>query len=59
MYKRQQVTRTAYAMVSIYGMNDKIGNISYYDPQSEGGFQKPYSEETGKVIDQELSLIHI
>ena len=50
----QQVTRTAYAMVSIYGMNDKIGNISYYDPQSEGGFQKPYSEETGKVIDQEV-----
>jgi cell division protease FtsH len=53
----QQVTRTAYAMVSIYGMNDKIGNISYYDPQSEGGFQKPYSEETGKVIDQEVKKL--
>lgn len=53
----QQVTRTAYAMVSIYGMNDKIGNISYYDPQSEGGFQKPYSEETGKIIDQEVKKL--
>jgi AFG3 family protein len=53
----QQVTRTARAMVSVYGMNDKIGNISYYDPQSEGSFQKPYSEETGKIIDQEIKLI--
>jgi len=53
----QQVTRTARAMVSVYGMNDKIGNISFYDPQSEGSFQKPYSEETGKVIDQEIKLI--
>ncbi|MNS31520.1 ATP-dependent zinc metalloprotease FtsH 3 [compost metagenome] len=53
----QQVTRTAYAMVSIYGMNDKIGNISFYDPQSEGSFQKPYSEETGKIIDQEVKLL--
>jgi len=50
----QQVTRTARAMVSVYGMSDKIGNISYYDPQSEGSFQKPYSEETGKIIDQEI-----
>lgn len=53
----QQVTRTAYAMVSIYGMNDKIGNISFYDPQNEGGFQKPYSEETGKIIDQEVKKL--
>lgn len=53
----QQVTRTARAMVSIYGMNDKIGNISYYDPQNEGSFQKPYSEETGKIIDQEIKNI--
>ncbi|MEZ5046595.1 MAG: ATP-dependent zinc metalloprotease FtsH [Chitinophagaceae bacterium] len=50
----QQVTKMAYAMVSIYGMNDKIGNISFYDPQSEGSFQKPYSEETGKLIDDEV-----
>ncbi|OJV51925.1 MAG: AAA family ATPase [Bacteroidetes bacterium 43-16] len=53
----QQVTRTAYAMVSIYGMNDKIGNISFYDPQNDNGFQKPYSEETGKIIDQEVKLL--
>ncbi len=50
----QQVTKMAYAMVSIYGMNDKVGNISFYDPQSEGSFQKPYSEETGKLIDAEV-----
>lgn len=53
----QQVTRTAYAMVSIYGMNDKIGNVSFYDPQNEGGFQKPYSEETGNLIDQEVKKL--
>lgn len=53
----QQVTRTAYAMVSIYGMNDKIGNISFYDPQNDNGFQKPYSEETGKIIDQEVKTL--
>ncbi len=53
----QQVTRTARAMVSIYGMNSKIGNISYYDPQNEGSFHKPYSEETGKIIDEEIKRI--
>jgi len=50
----QHVTRLAYAMVSMYGMNDKIGNISFYDPQNEGSFSKPYSEETGKMIDDEV-----
>lgn len=50
----QHVTRMAYAMVSMYGMNDKIGNISFYDPQSENSFSKPYSEETGKMIDDEV-----
>jgi cell division protease FtsH len=53
----QQVTKMAYSMVSIYGMNAKIGNISFYDPQSEGSFQKPYSEETGKIIDDEVRLL--
>ncbi|MFT4094448.1 MAG: ATP-dependent zinc metalloprotease FtsH [Niabella sp.] len=53
----QQVTRTAYAMVSIYGMNERIGNISFYDPQNENGFQKPYSEETGKLIDEEVKKL--
>ena len=53
----QQVTKMAYAMVTIYGMNDKIGNVSFYDPQSEGSFQKPYSEETGKIIDAEVRIL--
>jgi cell division protease FtsH len=50
----QQVTRVAYAIVSVYGMSDKIGNVSFYDPNNENSFQKPYSEETGKVIDAEV-----
>ncbi|MDE1191893.1 MAG: ATP-dependent zinc metalloprotease FtsH [Arachidicoccus sp.] len=50
----QQVTRTAYSMITVYGMNDKIGNISYYDPQQESQFTKPFSEETGKLIDEEV-----
>jgi AFG3 family protein len=50
----QQITRTAYAMVTVYGMNDKIGNVSYYDPQQETTFTKPYSDETAKMIDQEV-----
>jgi AFG3 family protein len=50
----QQITRIAYAMVTVYGMNDKVGNISYYDPQQETTFTKPYSDETAKMIDQEV-----
>jgi cell division protease FtsH len=50
----QHVTRMAYAMVSMYGMNSAIGNISFYDPQNENSFSKPYSEETGKMIDDEV-----
>ena len=50
----QHVTRLAYAMVSMYGMSEKIGNISFYDPQSDSSFSKPYSEETGKIIDDEV-----
>jgi AFG3 family protein len=50
----QQITRTAYAMVTVYGMNDKVGNVSFYDPQQENAFTKPYSEETSKLIDQEV-----
>ena len=55
----EKVTKQASAMVSIYGLNDKIGNISYYDSsgQNEYGFSKPYSEETAKVIDKEVSNI--
>lgn len=52
----QQITKIAYAMVTVYGMNDKIGNISFYDPQqgSDYNFTKPYSDETAKVIDEEV-----
>lgn len=53
----QSVTRIAYAMVSIYGMNEKVGNVSFYDPNNENGFQKPYSEETGKMIDTEVRIL--
>jgi AFG3 family protein len=53
----QQVTRTAYSMVTVYGMNDKIGNISFYDPTQEQTFTKPYSEETGKIIDEEVRFL--
>ncbi len=56
----QQVTKMAYSMVTVYGMNDKIGNVSYYDPSQENAFQKPFSEETGKMIDEEVrKLIEI
>jgi cell division protease FtsH len=52
------VTRIAYAMVSIFGMNEKIGNISFYDMmQQSGGFIKPYSDETAKLIDEEARRI--
>jgi AFG3 family protein len=50
----QQITRIATAMVTVYGMSDKIGNISYYDPQAENQFSKPYSEGTAKIIDEEV-----
>ena len=53
----QQVTRTAYSMVTVYGMNDKIGNISFYDPTQEQTFTKPFSEETGKIIDEEVRFL--
>jgi AFG3 family protein len=41
-------------MITVYGMNDKVGNVSYYDPAQENSFVKPYSEETGKMIDEEV-----
>jgi cell division protease FtsH len=46
-------------MVTIYGLNDEIGNLTYYDSsgQNEYGFTKPYSEETAQVIDQEISKL--
>jgi cell division protease FtsH len=55
----EKVTRQARAMVTIYGLNDKLGNITYYDSsgQSDYNFSKPYSEETAKVIDFEISKL--
>lgn len=55
----ERVTKQASAMVTIYGLNEKIGNVSYYDStgQNEYGFSKPYSEETARTIDQEVSNI--
>jgi cell division protease FtsH len=53
----EKVTKQAYAMVSIYGLNKKVGNISYYDSQGRDSFTKPYSEVTARVIDEEVSKI--
>jgi cell division protease FtsH len=54
----EKVTKQAMAMVTIYGLDEKIGNVSYYDSQNQGyGFTKPYSEETAKIIDQEIKKI--
>ncbi len=53
----EKVTKQAYAMVSIYGLNDKVGNISYYDSQGRDAFTKPYSDETARIMDQEVSKI--
>lgn len=55
----EKVTKQAFNMVAFFGLNDKIGNISYYDStgQSEYSFQKPFSEKTAQVIDQEVSLL--
>ncbi|HMW13400.1 MAG TPA: ATP-dependent zinc metalloprotease FtsH, partial [Chitinophagales bacterium] len=50
----QRITQLAYAMVTVYGMNDKVGNVSFYDPQQDTTFTKPYSDETAKVIDEEV-----
>ena len=52
----EKVTKQAYAMVSIYGLSEKLGNISYYDSSGQNsGFTKPYSEERAKLIDSEVS----
>src|SRR5450432_6185 len=53
----QQITKIAYSMITVYGMNEKVGNISYYDHNQENVFTKPYSEETGKMIDEEVRKI--
>jgi len=53
----EKITKQAYAMITVYGLNEKIGNISYYDSTgaNEYGFTKPYSEKTAQTIDEEVS----
>jgi AFG3 family protein len=55
----EKITKQAYAMVSFFGMSEKVGNISFYDSsgQSDFGFTKPYSEKTAELIDAEVNLI--
>ncbi|KGO90944.1 ATP-dependent zinc metalloprotease FtsH [Flavobacterium subsaxonicum] len=55
----EKVTKQARAMVTIYGLNEKLGNVTYYDStgQSEYNFGKPYSEDTAQIIDKEISLL--
>lgn len=55
----EKITKQAYAMISIYGLSDKLGNISYYDStgQSDYSFSKPYSEKTAQLIDEEVSKL--
>jgi len=55
----EKVTRQARSIVSVYGLNDTVGNVTYYDStgQSENSFTKPYSEKTAQIIDQEISNI--
>ena len=51
----EKVTKQARAMVTVYGLNEEVGNITYYDSSGNDAFVKPYSEETAKTIDREIS----
>ncbi|KPK81873.1 MAG: hypothetical protein AMS27_15110 [Bacteroides sp. SM23_62_1] len=55
----ERITKLAYAMVSYFGMSDKVGNISFYDStgQAEFSFNKPYSEKTAELIDEEVNIL--
>lgn len=53
----ERITKLAYAMVTIYGMNSTIGNVSFHDPQNEYNFNKPYSEKTSEMIDNEVRIL--
>ncbi len=53
----EKVTKQAYAMVSIYGLNERVGNISFYDSQGRDSFTKPYSDDTARVIDEEVKKL--
>ena len=49
----EKITKQAYAMVSYFGMSEKVGHLSFYDSQDGYGFSKPYSEKTAELIDRE------
>ncbi|WP_233883466.1 ATP-dependent zinc metalloprotease FtsH [Tenacibaculum piscium] len=51
----EKVTKQARAMVTVYGLNERVGNITYYDSSGNDSFVKPYSDDTAKVIDEEIS----
>jgi cell division protease FtsH len=53
----ERITKLSYAMVTIYGMNSTIGNVSFHDPQNEYNFNKPYSEKTSEMIDNEVRIL--
>ena len=53
----ERITKLAYSMITIYGMSDKVGNVSFNDPTGEYGYQRPYSEQTAQLIDQEVRAI--
>jgi cell division protease FtsH len=50
----EKVTKDAYTMVAYFGFNKKVGHVSFYDSSGKSEFQKPYSEDTGKLIDEEV-----
>ncbi len=53
----ERITKMAYAMVTIYGMNNKVGHVSFNDPNGEYAYSKPYSDKTAELIDQEVRTI--
>jgi len=53
----ERITKLAYSMITIYGMNEKVGHVSFHDPQGEYGYQRPYSEKTAELIDEEVRAL--
>jgi AFG3 family protein len=53
----ERVTKMAYNMIAIYGMNEKVGLVSFYDPNGEYAYQRPYSEKTAELIDLEARMM--
>ena len=53
----ERITKLAYAMVAVYGMNNKVGNVSFRDSSGDSQFQKPYSDQTAELIDEEVRVL--